>query len=229
MEEYKMYYNKLNLSMTVVTEFWSNVYIPKDHVNDCWKWISYTNFDGYGTFQKNNVKSSAHRLSYQSYFGKITDANLCVMHSCNNRWCVNPNHLSLGTRTQNNQYMVDCDRQAKGDDIHHCKLSDKLVIELLERISNNYYVGCNDILKDYDITYPILHKLLTGKLHKHLTNLPDLQVLKDIVIRKTNRITEHDLENIKIDIQNKSSIKFLKNKYNISKSTIYNIKNKHNL
>lgn len=72
--------------------------------NECWKWPqSFNPQTGYGQFHtegESKRNQSAHRLSYFLNNGEIADG-LCVMHSCDNRWCFNPAHLSLGTQSDN--------------------------------------------------------------------------------------------------------------------------------
>jgi len=79
----------------------------------CWGWSGPKLKLGYGVLSLNTVigekaVTSAHRFSYSKYKGVIPDG-LCVMHICDNPSCINPNHLVLGTRGDNNT-----DRSVKG-------------------------------------------------------------------------------------------------------------------
>ena len=56
-----------------------------------------------------------------------------VLHTCDNRKCVNPEHLFLGDQTINTNDMVATGRQSKGEDRYNAKLSEKTVIEVRER------------------------------------------------------------------------------------------------
>ena len=64
--------------------------------NECWEWTAAKNSNGYGNFRS----MSAHVVSYKFYKGDIPKA-LTVDHICNNRSCVNPNHLRLLTAYDN--------------------------------------------------------------------------------------------------------------------------------
>ena len=64
----------------------------------CWLWTANNN-GRYGKMKINGKFISAHRVSYQLFNGPIND-NL-VLHKCDNSFCVNPEHLYLGTVSDN--------------------------------------------------------------------------------------------------------------------------------
>lgn len=76
--------------------------------NGCWNWERRLRRNGYGSLSVNYKNISAHRMAYEVFVGRIPDS-LCVCHKCDNRRCINPDHLFLGTRKDN---MQDC--KAKG-------------------------------------------------------------------------------------------------------------------
>lgn len=68
-------------------------------MDSCWLWLGGTQ-DGYGRLRYAGKKILAHRLSWEMHFGKIPEG-LWVLHKCDVRNCIRPEHLFLGTNQDN--------------------------------------------------------------------------------------------------------------------------------
>lgn len=84
--------------MTALERFWAKV---KKTEGGCWLWIASCGYNGYGQFfPVKGTRVYAHRFSYEIHKGEIPD-NREVDHICNQRACVNPEHLRLLTHREN--------------------------------------------------------------------------------------------------------------------------------
>jgi hypothetical protein len=97
--------------LSLEQRFWAKVN-RTDSADECWEWRAGLNGDGYGQFwdSLDSRMNRAHRVSYRITFGSIPKG-LSILHRCDNRRCVNPSHLFLGTQKDNIEDMVKKGRQ----------------------------------------------------------------------------------------------------------------------
>lgn len=95
-----------------------------DKTETCWNWTGRLDIGGYGRFSQGSGHwTKAHRASYQLYKGAIPDG-LIVRHMCNNRKCVNPAHLEVGTHKDNVDDMFRTNPpNRKGNNSHAKKIT----------------------------------------------------------------------------------------------------------
>ena len=109
-----------------MASFWDKV----DKSGVCWVWQLYCMPKGYGQVTVKGKKWLAHRYAYFLAHGEIPD-DLQVLHSCDNRPCCNPAHLSTGTNLDNVIDMMEKRRHRYGETHHNAKLSDADVAFIL--------------------------------------------------------------------------------------------------
>lgn len=110
--------------MTMRERFWSKVDCGDD--DECWVWQA-TTTRGYGRFSIEATPRPAHRVAYRLEVEEPGDD--LVLHHCDNRACVNPNHLYLGDQEDNMEDMFERGRNNHVSEEEHpqSKLTRKAV------------------------------------------------------------------------------------------------------
>ena len=138
--------NAKNRDQELIERFNDN-YMPVTE-SGCWIWMLDCDQNGYGKISIKNKAYYAHRVSWELHNNSIPKG-MFVCHKCDNPSCVNPDHLFLGTQSDNMQDMKSKgrDNYVNGENHKFAKLREKDVRKIL--ISNKTN---NELAKQYDIS-----------------------------------------------------------------------------
>jgi hypothetical protein len=132
----------------------------------CWTWKGAKHRDGYGRFNTKDGMVIAHRFAYSLVKGPIT-ADLDVLHRCDNRECVNPAHLWLGTHQEN---MRDCYFKGRN---RTCSLTAEQVLEVRAAMKN-WRRGMGKYFADkFGVTQGVIGDIRLGRSYQHIQPSPD--------------------------------------------------------
>ncbi len=150
--------------------FWAKV----DKSGDCWVWTGsrFSNGYGYVGVIRNGVKGSAlaHRVAFELAYGTVP-AGLMVCHRCDNRSCVRPLHLFLGTAKANAEDMVAKERHARGSQRPSARLNEKIVAEMRRRYREGA-VSIEALAAEHGVCMYTVQAAVRGIRWKHVAEPP---------------------------------------------------------
>ncbi len=156
----------MNILNKELFEYMVNYEYKNDIKNDCWISDRYPGHSrDYPTVGINNKTISLHRFSYVCHKGEIPKG-MIVMHTCDNTLCCNPNHLNIGTLSDNTQDMINKDRACRNGGFR--KLSRQDVIDIYLSELSSY-----DLCKIYPVTSVQVRRIKNKTRWKNVTGSID--------------------------------------------------------
>jgi hypothetical protein len=125
--------------------FWAKVTKLSEANGGCWIWIAGQDKDMYGKFtytkHGKSISGRAHIYSWELYTGRPVPPFLKVCHHCDHPYCVNPQHLFLGSHQDNEDDKDQKGRRPRGEDIWHlAKMTEYKVKQMRELHKNGVSV-----------------------------------------------------------------------------------------
>lgn len=143
--------------------------IDKNHPKGCWVWTGRRHKSGYGKIRVRGKYYATHRYFWIKYFGEIPEG-LCVLHKCDNKICVNPDHLFLGTQLENVKDRDNKNRQAKGEEHGSAKLTESLVREIRNLyIKGSKKAGVPALAKKFGMGKWAIYCIVNRKTWRHVS------------------------------------------------------------
>lgn len=149
---------------TFLERFWKKV---RKSENGCWEWIGSKWESGYGRIIVNGKQLVATRVML-AITNREVDDSLFVIHRCDNRGCVRPDHLRQGTPLDNARDAVERDRHSRGERNGVSRLKPEQVIEIR---SGRYKRRSRFIYKmaeKFGVSYDCVWGVISGRTWRHL-------------------------------------------------------------
>lgn len=145
-----------------------------ERTDSCWIWRGSQGSSGYGVIHAHGRLKAAHRVSYELHVGEIPKG-MCILHSCDDPRCVNPDHLSLGTRADNCRDKVNKGRHAHGETHGNAALTDAQVVEL-RRLYTEEHISYDELATHFGIARRTVEPILRGVVYQDATKGVNVQV-----------------------------------------------------
>ncbi len=139
----------------------------------CWVWTGAMDKKGYGAFSYKGQNSKAHRVSWEIHHGPIPRGKgyhgTCVCHTCDNRLCVNPAHLFLGTMADNQRDMVEkgrCHSYGKPGEANGYSKLTQLQVKKIRRLGGNVFQ--REIARRFGVSQTQIQRILSREAWPHV-------------------------------------------------------------
>ncbi len=136
--------------------------------DDCWNWLGGKSSDGYGNFRFEGKIVGSHVVAYKLHHNVNDLKGLHVLHTCDNPSCVNPEHLFLGTASDNAIDKVSKGRHNdhKGELHPMVKLTEQLVIYIREQFKRGKSQAA--IAREVKVTRNNIHHIVHRRSWTHI-------------------------------------------------------------
>jgi hypothetical protein len=135
--------------------------------DECWTWQGCKNRYGYGVIVNRRRPLLAHRVAWEAHHAEPIPPGACICHSCDNRACVNPAHLFLGTNSDNVADMVAKSRQARGSSNSKARLTEGRVREI-RALYGKGDITLHQLSRRFGVSHAAIHYAVTRQTWRHV-------------------------------------------------------------
>jgi DNA-binding XRE family transcriptional regulator len=149
--------------------FWEKV----EKTENCWHWKGCLNNRGYGQISMNGKAVLSHRVSWEIHNGPIPEG-LQALHRCDNPICVRPDHLFLGTNSDNHTDMVNKGRCRNGDrkgEMNPTSILKRYEVDEIVHLYNSENLSQQKIADKYGVSRVTINAILRGRNWQHTTGI----------------------------------------------------------
>ena len=136
-------------------------------MNECIEWGGYKNSNGYG--ERTRKKWLVHRLAYAFANNRSLDSleGIVIRHTCDNRACVNPSHLIIGTQADNVADAVERQRNARGSTHGRAKLTEVIVLQIRKEF-NGVSGQVRGLALKFGVRHNTISRIINRKIWRHI-------------------------------------------------------------
>jgi hypothetical protein len=151
----------------------------------CWQWTRAMHTSGYGAIRRGTKIIKSHRVAWL-LSGNEIPSKMCVLHRCDNRRCCNPDHLFLGTLSENtadrhkkgrskgprgekNVRFLRPELTARGERQGNARLTDEKVREIRQRYQFGV-IGAQKLAKEFGVGKSTIRRVINNTHWRHITS-----------------------------------------------------------
>lgn len=138
-------------------------YVTPEPMSGCWLWSGGISRDRYGVVTHHRKTRRASHIIWTLHTGEIVPSGKCLLHKCDTPQCVNPKHLFVGTKTENNADRDKKGRTVCGNSQWKAKLTPEIVSEIRKSAASCAVEG-----RRYGVTKSTISKVRRMGTWKHV-------------------------------------------------------------